>query len=138
MKAAKKCQTCKQKFNPARSDAKYCSSACKMSAYHRRKKNVPIVTTSEHQAFFMDEYEAVLKEMSIDSEILPLIIYCFFRKNLKGHNSIEQIISYFNAVWPALTKVENSDVFHSFQEQFFSGVYAVETHPKVEHNGKEI
>jgi hypothetical protein len=124
MKSQKSCVTCKQVFQPARSDAKYCSAVCKVKAYYHRKKK-GTEKHSEHLEFFLGEYESILKEMEIDPEILPLIVYCLFRKNLKGNSSIDQIISYFNAVWPSFSKIAQSDAFQSFQESFFAGIYPI-------------
>lgn len=128
MKAQKRCLTCKQRFHAARSDAKYCSAVCKVKAYYHRRKKGPEKQT-EHFVFYMNEYDTIIREMGIDPEILPLIVYCFFRKNLKGNSSTDQIINYLNAVWPSFPKISHSDAFQSFQESFFAGSYPVENAP---------
>jgi hypothetical protein len=117
----KKCLECRNKFEPKRSDAKYCSANCKVKAHYHRDKTKLTLNQEIKEVFYIDEYEAVLKELGVRSEDLPLILYCFYRRNLKSDKTIQNVVDYTYAVWQNGLQIMKKNTYLEFEDLFLSG-----------------
>lgn len=122
MNTEKKCIVCSKGFQPTRSDAKYCSNACKQKAHTRRQQENqrPEETGS---VFFMDEYLLLREHYGCDSETFNLIFFCFIRKNLIGIANEDRLIDFFNSIWTVhnYDELTGGKSYRDFQEYFLSG-----------------
>lgn len=123
----KKCQVCNTKFEAKRSDAKYCSDKCKVKAHYDRGKSNSADIEPVKEVFYLDEYDKVYEGMGLYSGEMPLIVYCFFRRNLKGDKTVENIVSYMDAVWQRDLNIQKKQSYLEFEELFLSGKCEVNT-----------
>ncbi|MGP8216220.1 MAG: hypothetical protein ACLQQ4_11685 [Bacteroidia bacterium] len=95
------CKICGTEFEP-REGKQYCSNACKQKSYSDKKQQIGAQQTKEQEIkiarkqfqFYYPEYEEYKSKYpkGIDS----FLMYCFFRKNLTGVTSVEQVYNYIN------------------------------------------
>jgi hypothetical protein len=117
---------CSQRFEAVRSDAKYCSGACKQKAHQLRSKKSP--SQEEPKLSFNHlEYEAVIKDCGLCYEDLPFVMYCFQRRNLQGDLTINQITNFILSLWLDRPEVAKLKSFQIFQEDFFTDKYTITT-----------
>lgn len=101
------CVICGTEFQP-REGKLYCSNACKQKGYsdkkmqvgEREEKEQEIKTTRKQLQFYYYEFEQY--KSKYPDGVGTFIIYCFFRKNLAGVISIEQVNKYiesFDSCW---------------------------------------
>lgn len=98
MSTKKKCEICFNKFEAVRSDAKYCSGACKQKAFSLKKK-VDVIRAERKPVFFFDEYQDVLQERDYDTDTFTFTFFCFLRQNIPNDCSLGIVISYIDSVW---------------------------------------
>ena len=126
MKTKKKCEICSKRFEAVRSDAKYCSGACKQKGFILRKITVSQKQVSE-TVFYLDEYQNVCNRCGYDSEIFPFIFFCFLRKNLNQNADIESVTSFINSTWTFnnYQQLVESNAYIAFQERFLEGSFNI-------------
>lgn len=126
MKAKMKCAQCATRFEPTRSDAQYCSNACKQKAHTIRKKESNQKQNPE-LVFYLDEYIRIRKYYEIKAEDMPLIFYCFLRTNLPSDADEKSIINYLDAVWIGNNRdyLLLTNAYVSFEEKFLNNLYKV-------------
>lgn len=126
MKTKKKCEICSKRFEAVRSDAKYCSNACKQKAHTLRNK-IGSERYNDKIVFYLDEYQNVCSRCGYDSETFPLIFFCFLRKNLIVDATIETVIIFINAIWTYsnFKELTTSKAYKSFLEEFLDNEISV-------------
>lgn len=121
----KKCPVCSQQFNTKRSDAKYCSGSCKQKAHHTKSKQPINNEIPQPPKFTHSEYEAVLAILDFSHIDIPFMIYCYYRRLLKGNPTPEEINNYIDSIWMDVSEVESLRSYENFKEEFLTGKYEV-------------
>ncbi|MGP8216481.1 MAG: hypothetical protein ACLQQ4_13010 [Bacteroidia bacterium] len=129
------CIICKTEFEP-REGKIYCSNACKQKGYSDKKlqigaqqaKEQEVKTARKQFQFFYPEYEEY--KSKYPNDIDSFLLYCFFRKNLTGVTSIEQVYNYINSFtrnwWDEFWDNYDTGIvspqrkkYNEFQERYF-------------------
>ncbi|MFZ1290702.1 MAG: hypothetical protein WAR79_11470 [Melioribacteraceae bacterium] len=126
------CKVCFKEFEP-RAGKLYCSNACKQKAFSdnkqqselREEKAEETTLIKKQLEFNFKEYQEYI--IKYPESIENFQLYCFFRKNLTGNPSIEEINNYINSFsknwWMNFWHEENNPVYKKFKEfeaKFFS------------------
>lgn len=113
----RKCKICLNRFKATRSDARYCSNACKQRAHTRRRTQA---SSKDEYIFFLDEYQAICQEYGYEAEIFTFIFFCFLRKNLAQDAKLETVKAYIDSVWTVhnFEELTHSNAYRYFHENF--------------------
>lgn len=124
MKNQKKCKVCSKRFESVRSDAKYCSNACKQKAHTQKDKKVE----QPHRIFSIEEYSYLSERWGVDGEQFPFIFFCFLRAKLPDSVNRASLEVYFDSVWNRnnFEDLISSDAFKYFQEAFLKRSNVIE------------
>ena len=75
--------------------------------------------------FSLTEYQEYRK---IGDSSIPLVVYCFLRRNLSQEANVENVFHYFNAVlqyWDYYEDVVCSKAYLIFKDEFLSNKYQI-------------
>lgn len=120
----KKCKECGKSFEAKRADSLYCSGACKQKAHYKRSIDKPNFEKQQTNVIYLEEFN------KLNWNGLDLIVFGYFRKNISGNVTEDEILSYFNSIFYVgvddnfeniLTQIIKSKSFLDYQERFLSG-----------------
>ncbi len=122
----KKCKICSNRFEPTRSDARYCSNACKQKAHNLRKNEVQQADAPK-LVFYHDEYQEVCNMFGLDYESLPFMFYCFLRKGIPLKATVQNVYDYINSVWHHnnYDQILKTNAYRNFIEDFLGGEFII-------------
>ena len=126
MNQKKKCAICATRFEAKRSDAKYCSNACKQKAYAKREGGA-LQNKEKEIIFYFDEYQYTCQEFGYDSESLPFIVFCFLRIGFPATAQKERSAEYINSFWDDDRNLgfTRTKAYRIFKEEFLNRKYTV-------------
>lgn len=127
------CIVCSNEFEP-RAGKLYCSNACKQKAFSDNKQQSELREEKDKETTLIknklelnfQEYQEYSKKYSDNIENFQM--FCFFRKNLRGNPSLDDIHDYIKSFgglnwWENFWQEENNPAqikYKEFQARFFS------------------
>ena len=131
------CIVCSNEFEP-RAGKLYCSNACKQKAFSdnkqqselREEKDKETTLVKKHLELNFKEYQEYSNKYSDNIENFQM--FCFFRKNLRGNPSLDDIHNYIKSFglnwWFNFWHEENNPArnkYIEFEATFFSDEVSV-------------
>ena len=130
------CIICFEEFEP-RAGKLYCSNSCKQKGYADKKhQTVGDIDKEEKIKGFRKQIEVSYSEYQEFKkkypDYIPFLFYCFFRKNLIGVVSIDEIHEYIenygSSWWDDFWNDEKSPArkkYKEFEERYFNDEFLV-------------